>query len=266
MRFVGECASILVLSIHKKKKKATAKWLVCPTKPNISSTQHQVRSPKNCFTLSIFFFFFLLCPCARGIALPSKCYASWETTASILFCPLKSLLAVEPIQCQGGIQNSVFVTATAHWIFENCAFVELFIFHVLDFKIFCRCDLSQSMFFFCFSRSCFFFFLFSGILSIGWWLVWQVLVADSPEEHRFISEKEREYVVLSRTQVAAGKVSCYMDSAVMRWKAHAWQWLWSNDDCVLQSSISLLLNDVCSLFLPSGFSSQRIRFDRQPHN
>lgn len=36
--------------------------------------------------------------------------------------------------------------------------------------------------------------LLAGIFGLLWFLAWMILVADSPDQHRHISEAEREYI------------------------------------------------------------------------
>lgn len=39
---------------------------------------------------------------------------------------------------------------------------------------------------------------FAGILGCVWFLIWIFIASDKPEEHKFISQEERKYIVESR--------------------------------------------------------------------
>ncbi len=44
-----------------------------------------------------------------------------------------------------------------------------------------------------------------GIIGVVWFVLWMILAAKSPENHRFISEKEREYIIDQTREGLSGK-------------------------------------------------------------
>jgi ACS family sodium-dependent inorganic phosphate cotransporter-like MFS transporter 5 len=53
------------------------------------------------------------------------------------------------------------------------------------------------------------FYIF-GIVGIVWFVLWMILAAKSPEDHRFISDKERDYIVDQTKEGLSGKKDVYI--------------------------------------------------------
>ena len=39
------------------------------------------------------------------------------------------------------------------------------------------------------------------MMSIVWWAAWQIFVTNTPEENKFISEKEKKHIVAERAAI-----------------------------------------------------------------
>ena len=49
-----------------------------------------------------------------------------------------------------------------------------------------------------------------GVSGVVWFALWMLLVATSPEEHRFIGQREKDYIVEQTRESLSGKKEVYM--------------------------------------------------------